>query len=138
MNNADTLWPIQVAVRTRLLADTTLAGKVTGVLDHVPREQTRPYVVIGEATATPQGAHDRFGARSTITLHVWSDYHGYSQALSIVDDLLRVLDHQPLTIGGHHDVAVRFQQTVTMRDPDPDLRHVVVRFAIETEHTDAA
>jgi hypothetical protein len=136
--NADVLWPAQVSIYTKLTGDATLAGKVSGVFDHVPESQAFPYVVVGEATSTPQGAHDRFGARTTVTLHVWSAYHGFSEALAVVDDLMRLLDHQTLAIGGHHTVAVRHQQTVTMRDPDADLRHVAVRFAIETEHTDAA
>lgn len=134
MTNADALWPIQVAVYDRLTGDVTLAGKVSGVYDHVTEGAGWPYVVIGEATSTARGAHDRFGARSTLTLHIWSTYHGFAEALDIADDLLRLLDHQPLTVAGHDTVYVHHDQTVTLRDPDADLRHVVVRLATETEH----
>lgn len=138
MANSSPLWPIQTALYARLSADATLDGRISGVFDHVPETQTFPYVVVGEATVTSQGAHDRFGARATVTCHVWSAYHGFSEALAIADDLVRLIDHQPLALDGHHTVAVRLEQTITMRDPDTDLRHVAVRFAIETEHQDAA
>lgn len=138
MNNTDVLWPIQVGIRAALVADGTLDGRITGVFDHVPEKQAYPYVVVGEATETPLGAHDRFGARATVTLHIWSTYHGFQEALQVRADLMRLLDHQPIDVGDHDLVAVRHAQTVTMRDPDADLRHVAVRFAIETEYQDVA
>ena len=132
--NADVLAPIQQALYTRLTSDAGLMADVTGVYDHVPEGAAFPYVVLGEATATPQGALDRYGRRSTVTLHVWSAYHGWSEALGIVDHLIRLLDLQTLTVAGHDFVAMRHEQTVTLRDPDEDLRHVACRFAIETEN----
>lgn len=134
MPNTDVLAPLQQALYTRLTGDAALMADVAGVHDQVPEQAAYPYIVIGEATATPQGAHDRYGRRSTVTLHIWSTYHGFSEALGVLDHLVRLLDHQALPIAGHHTVAVRHAQTVTMRDPDADLRHVAVRFAVETEH----
>lgn len=134
ITNTNVLGPLHTAIYGRLTGDVTLMAKVTGIFDHVPEGSGFPYVTIGEATSTPDGAHDRFGARSTVTIHVWSARHGFSEALAIASDLMRLLDHQALIVNGHDTVAVRHQQTVTMRDPDADLRHVPVRFAIETEN----
>jgi len=134
MPNVDVLWPIQVAIYSRLTGDGTLMGKITGVFDDVPASQPFPYVTIGASTSTPQGAHDRFGARTTTTLHVWSTYAGAFELLDIGDDLMRLFDHQPLTVDGHHTVYMHHQQTVTVPDPD-DVRHLAVRFSIETEYT---
>ena len=103
------------------------------VLDDVPEDAGYPRIVIGEATSTPANAHDRFGHRSTITLHVWSAYHGYREALLIADAIIAELDHEPLEVDGFAVVSLRHEQTVTMRDADPDIRHVPMRFAIETE-----
>lgn len=130
MPNVDPLLAVQRAVYARLSAELT-----AGVHDHVPEGATYPYVVIGEATSTPDYAHDRFGHDSTITLHVWSTYHGTSEALGIAGELIGLLDHQPLVIDELDTIAVRHQQTVTMRDPDADLRHVAVRFAVITEQS---
>lgn len=130
MPNVDPLLPIQRAVFARLDAELTV-----DVHDHVPEAAQYPYVVVGEGTATPDNAHDRFGHDSTITLHVWSTYHGTSEALGIAGELIGLLDHSPLVVDELTTVAVRHQQTVTMRDPDADLRHVAVRFAVNTEQT---
>lgn len=132
--NADVLWPIQVAIYSKLTGDATLMGKIEGVFDRVPDSQTFPYITIGASTSTPQGAHDRFGARTTTTLHVWSTYAGNLELTDIGNDLMRLLDHQTLTLDGHHTVYMHHEQTVVVPDPD-DVRHLAVRFAIETEHT---
>lgn len=130
MPNVDPLLPIQRAVFARLDAELTV-----GVHDHVPEGAAYPYVVVGEGTATPDNVHGGFGHDTTITLHVWSTYHGTSEALGIAGELIGLLDHQPLVVDELTTVAVRHRQTVVMRDPDRDLRHVAVRFAINTEQT---
>lgn len=134
MANADVLAPIQQALYDVLTGDATLMDDVEGVFDHVPDGTQFPYVTLGAATAIPRGAHDRYGRRVTETLHVWSAYHGWAEAQTIVGHLLRLLDHQTLTVTGHTFVSLRHEQTVSMQDPDDDLRHIAVRFAIETEH----
>lgn len=133
-NNIDVLAPLQQSIYTRLTGDATLMADITGVYDHVPEGTQFPYVTIGAATAIPRGAHDRYGRRTTETLHVWSAHNGWSEAYDIVGHLIRLLELQPLTATGHAVVSVRLEQTVSMIDPDADLRHIAVRFAIETEH----
>lgn len=132
--NIDVVWPIQTAIYSTLTGDAALTGDITGVFDEVPEGQAYPYISIGEVTVTSQGAHDRFGARSTITLHGWSTYHGKKEITALIGHLLRLLDQQTLEVDGHHTVAVRHEQTVTQRENDTDIRHAAVRFAVETEH----
>ena len=136
--NTDPLWPIQTAVHTLLTADSDLMAVISGVYDHVPEGTGFPYVTIGTFTSTPQGAHDRFGARTTVTLHIWSTYHGRSEVSTVAAHLIRLLDHQTLTVAGHITVLTHLQQQVDVPDPDPDIRHRAVRFAVETEYEDAA
>lgn len=133
MNNADVVWPTQVALYSLLTGDAALMADITGVFDEVPEGQAFPYVTIGEFTVTPGGAHDRFGARSTVTLHAWSTYHGRAEISTVVGHLMRLLDHQALNVNGHDTVVVAHEQTVTVPDPDPDVRHAAVRFALVTE-----
>lgn len=134
MPNIDVAWPLQKALYGRLTGGTPLAADITGVFDHTPEKQPFPYVTIGAFTSVPQGAHDRFGARSTVTLHIWSTYHGRAEVSGITDHLMRLLDHQPLDIDGHDTVVVRHEQTVDVPDPDPDITHRAVRFSVDTEH----
>jgi hypothetical protein len=129
------LGPIQAAVYDLLTGDAALMGLVTGVWDEVPEGTAYPYVVIGEALEQPEGAHDRFGRQTVITLHVWTDTRGFTATTQITARLVALLDHQPLTIAGHHHVSTRYEFSQTLRDPKPHLRHIPIRFRIFTEQT---
>lgn len=137
--NVEPLLPVLAALDTLLggaagfdvdvLGDTVTVG----VYDHVPEGAAFPHVVIGETTQVPENMHDRFGHRVTVTLHIWSAEHGYFEALAIASHISTLLDHKPLVVDGFDVVAIRHEQTITMRDSDADLRHVPVRYAVHTE-----
>ncbi|MEW2635264.1 DUF3168 domain-containing protein [Streptomyces sp. NPDC048389] len=126
---------VQVAVHGALTGDAVLMDLITGVFDHLPEDQAYPYVVIGEATESPDNAHDRHGNQTTVTLHVWSQYRGYTQALTIAARIIQVLDHTALSIAGHRHVVTRYESSQTLTDPEPpgDIRHVPMRFRIVSE-----
>jgi hypothetical protein len=129
--NGSALLAVQTALYTALTSDVTLSG-LAGIYDEVPEGVTFPYIVIGDAVETPANAHNEFGSRVAATIHAFSEYRGYAELLPIIDRLMSLLDHQALTIAGRDLVAIRHEQTVLMRDPDPDVRHAVVRFSFET------
>ncbi|MEV7282874.1 DUF3168 domain-containing protein [Streptomyces sp. NPDC093111] len=136
---ADPLLPIQGALVQALRADTELSMLISGVYDYLPEEAGYPFVVVGEALGIPDNAHDRYGQETSATLHVWSQYRGYSQGLKIGARITAVLDHQPLTIPGHDHVVTRWESTQTLTDPEPpgNIRHVVLRYRIVTEQPPA-
>ncbi|MCI0687122.1 MAG: DUF3168 domain-containing protein [Sporichthyaceae bacterium] len=123
---------VQAALYARLAGDPELAGLARGY-DHVPEGAAHPYWTVGEAIETPNNHHGGFGRQVLATVHVWSTYRGYAEGLAIAARIVALLDHQPLTIAGHHTVAVRHELTQTLRDPDPDIRHMPVQFRIVTE-----
>lgn len=127
--------PVRDAVRSVLLADALLSGMLHGVLDSVPENQAFPYIALGDVVETPADAHDRFGSETLLTLHVWSRYRGFAQALTIAARVRQVLDHAPLTIPGHRWTWTRFVSLQTLTDPEPpgDVRHVPMTFRIGTE-----
>lgn len=127
------LLEIQQAVYQRASADSALAALVTGVFDDVPESQAHPYVKLGEAMETPRNTSTEFGREVVITLHVWDRYRGFARCLAIADRLTQLFDHQPMTVAGHRVVSVRHEFNQTLRDPDPEIRHVPVRFRITTE-----
>jgi hypothetical protein len=129
--------PVQQAIHDRLTGNAALMATISGVFDYVPEDVAYPYVVIGEATETPDNSHDRFGRQTVITLHVWSQYRGHAQGLAIAAKVTALLDHQPLTITGLHHVVTRFEFSQTLTDPEPpgDIRHVVLRYMVVTEQT---
>lgn len=130
---ADPLLDIQQGIYRRLTGDAALGLLVTGIFDEVPEGQTYPYVVLGEVIATPRNAHGSFGREVVATLHVWDRFRGYSRGLAIMNRVVALLDHQPLTLAGHVVVSVRFEFSQTLRDPDPEIRHIPVRFRVTTE-----
>lgn len=127
------LGPVQAAIYDVLSGDATLGALINGVFDDVPEGTAYPYVVIGEALGIPDNSHDRFGRETTETLHVWSDHRGFSQLSVIAARVVALLDHQPLTIAGHHHVVTRYEFGQQLKDPDPSLRHTVLRFRVVTE-----
>lgn len=121
----------------RALYDLLNDGLSAPVFDFVPEDQAYPYVAIGEATQVPDNAHDQYGSETTHVIHVWTEAEGWTQANSIADEVVRLLDHQQqnLVMDDHRAVSIRREMTRTMRDPDPRIRHVPLRFRIITEQT---
>lgn len=126
---ATAAWPLQVAFRSRMLADAGLTGVIAQrVYDEVPGDAAFPYVTVGDVVEVPDDAHDRQGLTATLTLHIWSRYRGYAEALMILGHLDRLFDRQPLAVDGFTDVSIAREWHQTLRDPDPQIRHVPVRF----------
>ncbi|WP_030744450.1 DUF3168 domain-containing protein [Streptomyces sp. NRRL F-5135] len=127
--------PVQRAVYGKLTGDAPLMAAISGVYDYTPEDIPYPFVVIGEAIETPDNRHGGFGRQTVITLHVWSRYRGYAQALAIGARITALLDHQPLTIAGQAHIVTRFEFSQTLTDPEPpgDIRHLVLRYRVLTE-----
>lgn len=133
------LLAIQGAIMELLHSNGTLSGMVDSIYDYLPEKAPYPFVVIGEAVDTPDNAHDRFSRQTVVTLHVWSKYRGYAQALRIAEQLVAILDHRPLNIRLLTHVVTRYEFSQTLTDPEPpgDIRHVVLRFRVITEQPPA-
>jgi len=111
-----------------------LNGNITaGVYDNVPEDQTKPWATVGEIIALPDNQHDSFGWDVLATIHVWTKSLGFKPALDVAYEIIPILDHKrsaialpdPWSITG-----IRFVQLSTLRDPDPEIRHVPVQFRI--------
>lgn len=127
------LGPVQTAVYATLTGDQPLMGLVSGVFDEVPEGTAYPYVTVGEALEQPDNWLGGFGRQTVVTLHVWVDARGFAAATQITSRLVSLLDHQPLAVAGHHHVSTRYEFSQTLRDPEPGIRHIPIRFRILTE-----
>ncbi|MFJ4687054.1 DUF3168 domain-containing protein [Streptomyces sp. NPDC088789] len=127
--------PVQGGLVSALVADVPLMALVTGVLDYATEKHPYPYIRVGEVIETPDNAHDRHGSQTVATLHIWSQYRGFAEALTIAARVIQALDHQPLTVPGHVWRWTRFMSLQTLTDPEPpgDIRHVPMQFRIGTE-----
>jgi hypothetical protein len=136
--------PLQRAIVTALRADATLAGllasalnvtpTVPAVLDQVLGGQAYPYVRIGESNSTPDNDHSGFGRNVTQTLHIWTKTRGNIAGQDIAARITELLDHQitALAVTGHRVVSIRSEFDQALTDPDPEIRHHVLRFRIIT------
>lgn len=140
---------LQRATVARLRGDATLAGllaaayKVTptapAVLDEVKEGQPFPYVRVGDHLSTPSGDHTRFGRQVTMTLHVWTKVQSMGPGQTIADRIVALLDHQHDALSalmaphGHRCVLIHWQFGQAIDDTDPEIRHHVIRFRVETQ-----
>lgn len=139
--------PLQRAVVARLRADVTLAGrlaKVKGtvstpaVVDEVREGQAYPYVRVGDHLSVPDNTLTSFGRQITETIHVWTQAGSMGPGQDIADDVVRLLDHQDRALSallaayGQECVRISYEYGQALDDPDPEIRHHVLRFRVET------
>lgn len=127
--------PVQRSIYARLTGDPALMDLIKSVYDYLPEDVPYPFVVIGEATEAPDNRHGGFGRQTVITVHVWTQYRGHTQGLTIAARVTELLDHTPLPIDGLRHIATRFEFQQTLTDPTPpgNIRHVVLRYRVVTE-----
>lgn len=127
--------PVQGALDARLRGDTELMDMVDGLYDYIPEDVPYPFIVTGDVIETPRNRHNGFGWETVVTLHVWSQYRGYAEALRIGARVTALLDHQPLAVPGLNHIATRYEFGQTLTDPEPpgNIRHLVLRYRVVTE-----
>lgn len=129
---ATALAPLQTALYQKLTGSTDLMSLVTGIFDEVPDGQAFPYVTIGSITETASDAHDHQGLDCTVQIDVWTKGvgTGFKAAYTIYATVDAALDRQPLSVAGFSDVSIACDQHQTLRDPDPDIRHINSQFRV--------
>ncbi|MFM9629515.1 DUF3168 domain-containing protein [Streptomyces galilaeus] len=127
---ATALRPVQTAVYQKLTGSTALMALVSGVFDEVPEPAPYPYVSFGSILEYPDDAHDRQGLDVLVTLHVWSKALGNAQAADIFAALDDALDRVPLSVAGFTDVSIKHTQHQSIKDPDPDVRHINATYRV--------
>lgn len=142
MASESPLNPLQKAIFTRLNSDatlTTLLGAAGRIVDQPPEGEPMPYVRLGDHLSIPDNTHTTFGRNVTITLHVWTRKRGNASGQAIAARIVELLDHQTaamsalLAADGHECVTIRHEFDQALTDPDPEIRHHVLRFRVETD-----
>jgi hypothetical protein len=123
---------VQTAIYATLAADGPLTA-LAGIYDEPPQGAAFPYVTIGEATEVPWDTFGRQGRELVCTLHVWSRAKGFTEAATILQNVLRLLDRAALTVANYTAVRCVYEFGQPMRDPDGITRHIVARFRVSVE-----
>lgn len=134
--------PLQKALVTLLGADATLTTLLTAagrVLDQVTEQTPYPYVRLGDHLSIPDNDHSGYGREVTETLHIWTKARGNVTGQTIASRIIELLDHQHVALtaafaplAGHRVVSVRNEFDQALTDPDPEIRHHVLRFRVVT------
>lgn len=68
------------------------------VFDDIPKQESFPYIVMGEITARDWSAKSEPGQEVYSTIHIWSRYKGRKEADEIADGVLQALTLSPLDL----------------------------------------
>lgn len=132
---------LQKVVHARLSADaalTTLLGGAGRVVDQPGETMALPYVRVGESISTADNTHTTIGRNVVQTLHIWTQKRGNKSGQDIAARIGELLDHQTAAMDaalrpeGHRVVAIRQEFDQALTDPDPEIRHHVVRVRVHT------
>jgi hypothetical protein len=135
------LWNLQTALYNRLSGEISVTSNrgavVVPVLDEVLNGQEFPYITLGSETAMDNSDLVRRGDEITYTLDIWSTYRGRKEIIDIIDQIDTLLSdgRGALDLGAGWQCAVmtpaEFAEIVS--DPDPTIRHGVVRYRFYVE-----
>jgi hypothetical protein len=128
-------WQVQKAVYAALIANTTLTGLLGGprVYDDVAQGTAYPHVTLGQTSSSDYGTGGEDGEEHILTLHVWSQAGGRSEAQGIMGAMRDVLHRASLTLTGHTLVNLTQQFSDIRRDGDGVTLHGILRFRAVTE-----
>lgn len=131
---------LQKAILDRLRSDVAVTSLLNqekntkGIYDYVTESTVYPYIVIGEPRV------DAFSVKSedvkdyTITLHIWSNYKGNSEAYKILSAIYESLKYK-LKISGYNTVKTSCSDTRVFTDIDGIHRHgiFVLKISLQKE-----
>ena len=109
---------VLTATVAALKASTGLTPLVTGVFNDVPQGTAYPYVVVTAPTNRRQDTWGCLGSAALIDVKAVSQYRGDREAERILDQCIRTLNFEELSMSGHRmlglawDSSDRFQDVV--------------------------
>jgi hypothetical protein len=127
---------LKAALRTRLLADPDLAALIGGgVHDAPPRGLDPPYLALGDARLTENGASLAEGAIIDCELVGVTRERGSAGALELAAAVAAALADPLPTLSAHRLVALDLRQVETRHDPASGLTRAILRLRAFTEPT---
>jgi hypothetical protein len=124
---------IQAAIVSRLKHDDALKGIIAGrVFDDVPATSEAPsphfpYITTGQWAEVEDGTSTTHAVKFSCDLHVWSRAAGQQQLKDIMHVMFSLLHWTLMPIASGNVNWVMVENTQTMRDPDGETYHGIVR-----------
>lgn len=120
-----------VAALQRAVFD-ALSGQIAApVYDYVPESATpppgiatAPYVALGTGWLTADDGNTCLRWMVGFQVSIWSRYRGSLEANTLAGQVTAVLHHADLEVAGFGTVHTWLESAQTLRDSDPEWRHV--------------
>ncbi len=128
---------VLTAVVTTLKASAGVMALVTGVFNHVPQGTAYPYVQVTSPTDRRVDTMGRFGAETLVDVKVVSQAQGDQEAARVLDQCVRALDLQPLTLTDHAGLGIAWESSDRFAEVVNAVitRHHVATFRVWTEQS---
>jgi hypothetical protein len=135
---------LKAAIIARLKADATVASFVgTKVYDRPPEKTggglnvTSPYISMGPWTSIPDDYDCMDGVEITGQVDAWSwgsgEAFGSAEVSKIADAVRRSLHDAEFSLSVNALVAIRWELTRILRDPDGVTNHAAIQFTATVE-----
>ena len=122
-------------VQTAIYNALTPALAPVPVIDHAGPNQEYPYCTVGEFV----GGHDDTlrdqAVNLDVTVHVWSRQPGMQECQQLMTKAKDTLDRARLPATGFQWVTTIWTYAQTLREPDGETRHGILRFQVMTFKT---
>lgn len=131
---------IQAAIVSRLKNDPDVRAIIGGrVYDDVPATSEQntpsfPYVTIGQWAEEDDGTSTTHASTFSVELHIWSRAAGQEQLKDAMRLTHRAFHWTVMTIPSAHLNWIYVESANTMRDPDGETYHGIVRLRGRVEH----
>ena len=126
------LLELQIAVRARLIGDTTLAGIISGVFDLAPEGQTTPYITFGQHVDGVMQTFGKVNSNALFLLDIFSQAGSDDECYSILAEVRRLLQttpsNPPLVLADYGQVYLMYEWSTILHETAYQIRHMPVRF----------
>ena len=140
----DASYELILAVINRLRATAAVTAFVsTRIYDRVPEDQSGtpnvafPYVSLGPSSSIPDDYDCLDGEELTLQLDVWTsgsgEAYGSVQCRKICSAIKRALHDVDLTLTTNALVAIQWELTRILDDPNPAITHGAIQFTATVE-----
>jgi hypothetical protein len=121
---------LQKGIYSALSGNVIFNGQPVPVYDSPPKNQSYPYIVIGDDILTPFDTDTSVGAEVIAPVYIWDNYRGYKRIKSIADDVYSLLNRQAVTVTGYNVLDCMFDSGDYFLDSDGKTRRGVISFKL--------
>jgi Protein of unknown function (DUF3168) len=102
------------------------------VVDQAGPNQSFPYATIGEFICSETDTLGEQAVDMDVTVHLWSRQPGMQECQQLMTIAKDTLDRAVLPASGFQWVTTIWQYAQTLREPDGQTRHGILRFRVMT------